>query len=82
MKHVSNSDSLPDPVLSEDDIGQYAYHLYCQSGCIAGRDLDNWLEAEACLRAHIPKEDSHLRLHRHLNGKKRATARDSTHQAA
>ena len=28
-----------------------------------GYDCDDWLEAEACLRAHIPKESSRTRLH-------------------
>ena len=48
-----------------DEICDYAKHLYEQSGCIPGRDLDNWLEAEACMKANIPKDESHRRLHRH-----------------
>ncbi len=35
-----------------DKIRDYAFHLYEQSGCVQGRDLDNWLEASACLHAH------------------------------
>lgn len=54
---------------SEDEIRDYAYHLYTQSGCIPCRDQDNWLEAEACLCANIPKEQSHTRLHRHTRQK-------------
>lgn len=34
---------------SEDDIRDYAYHLYVQSGMVEGNDVKNWLEAEACL---------------------------------
>lgn len=30
----------------EEEIRQVAYELYMKSGCIPGRDLDNWLEAE------------------------------------
>ncbi len=30
----------------EEEIRQVAYELYVKSGCIAGRDIDNWLEAE------------------------------------
>jgi hypothetical protein len=30
----------------EEEIRQVAYELYIKSGCIPGRDLDNWLEAE------------------------------------
>jgi hypothetical protein len=66
--------------VSEEDIRDYAYHLYLQSGCVAGRELDNWLEAEACLRSQIPIERSHLRLHRHLNGE--ASTGPQTHAAA
>lgn len=48
---------------TEDDIRDYAYHLYEQSGCIPGRDIDNWLEARACLLANIPTGHVHRRLH-------------------
>lgn len=50
--------------VSDDDIRDYAYHLYLLSGCVPGRDLDNWLEAKACLSARIPKAESHTRLQR------------------
>jgi hypothetical protein len=50
---------------TEDDIRDYAYHLYLQSGSVAGHELDNWLEATACLSACIPKDQSHNRLRRH-----------------
>lgn len=36
---------------SEDEIREYAHHLYIKSGWLPGRDLDNWLEAEAYLIA-------------------------------
>jgi len=42
---------------NEDEIRDYAYHLYDQSGYAAGRDLDNWLEAKACLSSGISKAD-------------------------
>jgi hypothetical protein len=57
---------LPKP--SEDDIRDYAFHLYQQSNCIPGQDLDNWLEATACLKANIPSHRSGTRLHQHVNG--------------
>src|SRR5260221_2240841 len=53
--------------LTDDEIRDYAYHLYEQSGRIPDRDLDNWLEAKACLLACVPPHASHQRLHRHLN---------------
>lgn len=56
------------PEISEADIRAYAYHLYEQSGRIPGRDLENWLEARACLLANIPARHSHTRLHRHVHG--------------
>jgi len=63
-----NNHSEPPSVMpTESDVREYAYHLYVESGYVPGRDLDNWLEAEACLCANIPKEESHTRLHRHLS---------------
>lgn len=50
---------------TEAEIRDYANHLYVQHGSIDGRDYDDWLEAEACLRANIPKESSRTRLHHH-----------------
>jgi hypothetical protein len=57
--HTTASTGIP----SEAEIRDYAYHLYDQSGFAGGRDLDNWLEAKACLSSGIPKAESHLRLH-------------------
>lgn len=51
---------------TEDDVRDYAYHLYEQSGCLPGHDLDNWLEAKVCLQQSIPRHQSHTRLHRHI----------------
>jgi hypothetical protein len=52
---------------SEDDIRNYAFHLYEQSNCVPGHDLDHWLEATACLQANIPSHQSAARLHHHFN---------------
>lgn len=30
----------------EEEIKQVAYEIYVNSGCIPGRDIDNWIEAE------------------------------------
>jgi hypothetical protein len=49
---------------TEDEIRDYAYHLYQQSGCTPGHDLDHWLEAKACLEANIPPQHTRVRLHR------------------
>ncbi len=54
------------PMPSEDDIRAYAYHLYQQSNCAEGRDLDNWLEATACLKANVPPHEAGTRLHRYF----------------
>ena len=67
MKTKSSPSAMPFEPISEDDIRDYAYHLYTQSGCTPGRDLDNWLEARACLGECIPPSQSHLRLHRHTH---------------
>jgi hypothetical protein len=52
---------------TDEDVRDYAYHLYLQSGCVPGRDLENWLEARACLEACIPKSKTHTRLHQHTH---------------
>ena len=60
------------PQPSEDEIRDYANHLYVQHGSLSGHDRDNWLEAEACLRANIPKEASRTRMHHHTQITERA----------
>jgi hypothetical protein len=69
MRNKSSHSTIPFIPLTEDDIRDYAYHLFVQSGCIPGRDLDHWLEAKACLSACIPKAKSHTRLHHHTEAK-------------
>jgi DTW domain-containing protein YfiP len=66
--------AIPNTAMSEADVRDYAYHLYCQSGSVPGRDLDNWLEAKACLCARIPKSESHIRLHQRTQHKMPTTA--------
>ena len=51
---------------SEDEIRDYAFHLYVQGGCVPGHDAEHWQEAESCLRANIPMEHTRTRLHRHM----------------
>jgi hypothetical protein len=73
MKTTKKNSKSRSPGPAEDDIREYAYHLYVQSGHVHGRDLDNWLEAEACLRACIPMKHSHIRLHCHTKPLKRGS---------
>jgi hypothetical protein len=40
----------------EEDIREYAYHLYVQSGCAPGRDLANWTEARAFWKNEVKKD--------------------------
>lgn len=69
MKTNSRQNRPPPRVApTEDEIRDYAYHLYEQSGRIPGHDVENWLEARACLLANIPAHRSRSRLHRHLQG--------------
>ena len=60
MKTTSVQRSMFEP--TDDEIRDYAHHLYEQSGCIPGRDLENWLEARDCLmaQAKFPKTETHL----------------------
>ncbi|MEO7412118.1 MAG: DUF2934 domain-containing protein [Opitutaceae bacterium] len=60
------------PQPSEDAIRDYANHLYVQNGSVDGHDATDWLEAEACLRASIPKESSRTRIHHHTQITERA----------
>jgi hypothetical protein len=34
------------PPIAHEEIERRAHELYLKSGCIPGRDMDNWLEAE------------------------------------
>lgn len=74
VKNMKSKPPSPSPsrVLNNEDVSAYAFHLYEQSGGQNGRDLDNWLEAEACLRTNIPPLASHLRLHHYLKHPRRA----------
>ena len=67
---MKNNPNLPPVVAepSENEISDYAYHLYVQGNYAPGHDVDNWLEATACLKAHIPAHSSQRRLHLHING--------------
>jgi hypothetical protein len=66
-KKSASQPSFKSSAPGEDEIREYAYHLYLQSGCIPGRDEDNWREAEACLSMDIPLHRAHVRMHHHLN---------------
>ena len=70
------------PTFTEEDIRSYAAHLYEQSGGVPGRDVDNWLEAKACLEANIPRQESHRRLQSHLSIGLRAGMAGRTVRAA
>lgn len=60
MRH--HSDPPVDPLApTDDEIREYAHHLYVQSGRIPGRDLENWVEAEACMRTLPPAVLASLR---------------------
>jgi hypothetical protein len=52
---------------SDAEIREEAYRLYVASGCVPGRDLDNWLLAQELVarrrRALTPSEPNPERLH-------------------
>ncbi len=62
--------STPQP--SDDEIRDYANHLYVQRGSVHGHDTDDWQEAKACLCANIPKESLRTRMHHHAQITERA----------
>lgn len=37
----------------QEETAKVAYELYEQSGCVHGRDLDNWLKAEKVVAARL-----------------------------
>src|SRR2546423_9659406 len=45
---TSTTNSTP----THDEIAAQAYQIYLREGCVEGRDMDHWLQAEAELRAH------------------------------
>ena len=45
--------SRPAVMLTHEQIAQRAEHIWRQSGCLPGRDEQNWQEAEAQLRAEL-----------------------------
>jgi hypothetical protein len=47
-----NANPISEP--SEQDVQKEAYLLYIASGCVPGRDLDNWLAARARLASSRP----------------------------
>jgi DTW domain-containing protein YfiP len=72
--HQRIQKARPTPSVNEDEIHDYAYHLYVQNGHRNDQCADNWQEARACLEACIPKSESHIRLHRHLQTEKKQAA--------
>jgi hypothetical protein len=65
MKYQSTLSPAPVQEPGEDIVREYAYHLYEQGNYAPGHEIDNWLEATACLKAHIPAHSSHRWLHQH-----------------
>ena len=76
MSTLTNLKATPTPAAaaypSPDEIRDYANHLYRQHGSVDGHDHEDWLEAEACLRAGIPQESSRIRMHHHTQLTERA----------
>jgi hypothetical protein len=63
VKNLSVLTTAPVQEPGEDAVREYAYHLYREGNCAPGHDVDDWLEATACLKAHIPAHASRRRLH-------------------
>jgi len=45
--------SRPTVTPTHEQIAQRAVHIWRQGGCVPGRDVQNWQEAEAQLRAEL-----------------------------
>jgi hypothetical protein len=70
-KTTKSPAAAPQP--SENEIRDYANHLFVQHGSVDGHECEDWLEAEACLRAGIPMSSTRTRLHHHTQLTERAT---------
>ena len=46
----ANMQPEPSGVPSPEEIQQRAYELHLEGGCVHGRDLDDWLQAERDLK--------------------------------
>lgn len=46
----------PEPRGHGDDIRDYAFHLYIQSGCAPAQRDESWREARLCLEARLPRK--------------------------
>jgi Protein of unknown function (DUF2934) len=56
-------------ISTDNEIRDYAYHIYVQNGHRNDRCQENWADAKACLDARVPKEDSDEWLHFRLANK-------------
>jgi len=71
---ANNSSTLSSAPVQEpgdDAIREYAYHLYQQGSGEPGHEVDDWLEATACLKANIPSHSAVGRLPESPDGQKR-----------
>ena len=50
-KNMAKRSTTSNPELTHQEIASVAYALFEKSGCIPGRDTENWLQAEALLLA-------------------------------
>ena len=53
QSHPSNAGSMTTMKVPQDKIAQRAYEKWCKRGCQHGSDKQDWLEAEAELRAEM-----------------------------
>jgi hypothetical protein len=49
-KNAALNTSMTNNTPTHDEISAHAYQIYLREGCIEGRDMDHWLQAEAELR--------------------------------
>jgi len=55
QSHPSNTGSMSTIKVPQDKIAQRAYEKWCKRGCQHGTDKQDWLEAEAELRAEMAR---------------------------
>jgi len=58
---AANTASIGVAQPQHDEIALRAYQFFLQRGCVHGRDLEDWLQAERELLTKIPKKSARRR---------------------
>ena len=57
-KNAAQDTSTTNSTPTHDEIAAQAYQIYLREGCVEGRDMDHWLQAESELRMRVISQDT------------------------